>query len=213
MNEIYGLTEGGPTTTYDVVEHPDRLDSVGQPVEGSMMKVIDENGEELGVEKIGELVGRHDNMSKGYLNREDATKEMFWYDQDGLLYYRSGDTGYIDQSGFVYLLDRKKDMIISGGFNVYATDLEITLLKHPLVHETAVIAIPDERWGETPFAFVIPENGSTITEEKLLIWVNQQLNKFQRISRIVFRDDLPKSPIGKILKRKLREEAVKFSQQ
>ena len=206
MNEIYGLTEGGPTATYNVAEHPDRLDSVGQAVEGSILKVIDEKGQELGANQIGELVGRCDNMSKGYLNRKEDTEEMFWYDQEGLLYYKSGDNGYIDASGFVYLLDRKKDVIISGGFNVFATDLEIALLKHPAVHEAAVVGVSSQKWGETPVAFVIVERGDNLREQELLEWVNGKLNKYQRISQIVYRSELPKSPIGKVLKRKLREE-------
>ncbi len=207
MHEFYGLTEGGPVATYNVADHPDRLDSVGQAAEGCILKVIGENDEELEPDQIGELVGRHGSMSKGYLNQQQATEDMFWYDRDGLLYYKSGDNGYIDKSGFVYLLDRKKDVIISGGLNIFATDLELALLDHPEVCEAAVVAAPDKVWGETPFAFVILEDSSQLTESELVEWVNQRLNKFQRISRIVFRSDLPKSPIGKILKRQLREEA------
>ncbi len=206
LTEFYGLTEVGPGSIHYVDQFPDRLDSVGQPGKEAILKVIDEDGKVLGPKQIGELVGRNANMSLGYLNREDATKAMHWYDEDGLLYYRSGDKGYIDDEGFVYLLDRKKDMIISGGFNVFATDLEIVLLEHKAVHDAAVVGVESEKWGETPVAFVILENGRNINAKELLDWVNARLNKFQRISQIIFRQDLPKSPIGKVLKRKLREE-------
>jgi len=209
LTEFYGLTEGGPSATLECHEYPDRLDSVGKPSEVTILKVIDEDGNVLGRNKIGEFVGRNPTMSKGYLNNEEATRAMFWYDQDGSLFYKSGDTGYIDEDGFVYLLDRKKDMIISGGFNIYATDLELALLKHNEVHEVAVIGIDSKEWGETPVAFIVPEKGATISEEDLRFWVNDKLNKFQRISQVIFKDDLPKSPIGKVLKRKLRDDMNK----
>ncbi len=144
-------------------------------------------------------------MSNGYLNREDANQEMHWYDSDGLLYYKSGDAGYLDEDGWLFLSDRRKDMIISGGFNIYATDLELVLLEHEDVHEVAVVALPSRDWGETPLAIIVKEPNSSVDEESIRTWANAKLGKLQRISQLVYIDELPKSSIGKILKKELRE--------
>jgi acyl-CoA synthetase (AMP-forming)/AMP-acid ligase II len=143
-------------------------------------------------------------MMRGYVNREKATDEMLWYDEEGKLFFKTGDVGYFDEDGFLFLSDRKKDMIISGGFNVFATDLEIVLGKHEAVREVAVIGIPSDEWGETPLALVVPEDGAAIDAEALRSWANQRLGKGQRIAALEFRENLPKSDIGKVLKRELR---------
>jgi acyl-CoA synthetase (AMP-forming)/AMP-acid ligase II len=143
-------------------------------------------------------------MMRGYVNREKATDEMLWYDREGNLFFKTGDVGYFDEDGFLFLSDRKKDVIISGGFNVYATDLEIVLGEHHAVHEVAVIGIPSDEWGETPLALVVPEPGADVDPEELRAWANQKLGKGQRIARLELRQDLPKSDIGKVLKRELR---------
>ena len=142
----------------------------------------------------------------GYHNRPEATEEASWYDDTGKRYQKSGDIGWLDDENFLHLLDRKKDMIISGGFNVYAIDLEKVLLGHPDVTDAAVIAAHSEQWGETPFAFVVLKSGSTINAEGLRQWANAQLGKAQRISKIDFIDELPRSLIGKVLKRELRDQ-------
>jgi acyl-CoA synthetase (AMP-forming)/AMP-acid ligase II len=129
---------------------------------------------------------------------------MAWHDAEGRLYLRTGDMGRFDEDGFLTLLDRKKDMIISGGFNIYAADLEAVLMGHPAVAEAAVIGVPSEQWGETPLALVVPRAGRRVDTEELRAWANERLGKAQRISAVELRDALPRSSIGKILKRELR---------
>jgi long-chain acyl-CoA synthetase len=212
--EFYGLTEGGVGTLFigTIGYEQGKLGSVGPPIPGSTLKIIDDKGNELGHGQTGEIVGRSGSMSDGYLNRDDANAEMFWYDADGTLFYRSGDIGYLDVDGWLYLSDRKKDMIISGGFNIYATDIELVVLEHPAVHEVAVVALPSQEWGETPLAIVVLEEGVSESEQALCSWANEQLGKTQRISQLVFIDELPKSSIGKVLKRQLRETYAGLAQ-
>lgn len=200
--EIYGMTEGGVSTALDAVSFPDKLDSVGRPTKGTDIRIIDEAGRELPPGQIGEIVGRSTVMMRGYLNRADLTAEMLWRSAEGELFYRSGDMGRFDEDGFLYILDRRKDMILSGGFNVYAVDLEQALLQHPAVADVAVIGVPSVQWGETPLALVVKRG--EIEAATLLEWVNARLGKTQRISAIEFRDKLPRSTIGKVLKRELR---------
>ncbi|UCD84295.1 MAG: AMP-binding protein [Deltaproteobacteria bacterium] len=202
--EIYGLTEGGVGTVLIASQNRDKLGSVGQPAPGCEIKVIDEEGNELPPGETGEIVGRYTFMMKGYQSREDATNAMLWYDKEGRAFYRSGDIGRMDEESFVYVLDRKKDVIISGGLNIYAVDLERELLKHEAVLEAAVIGVPDDRWGETPLALVVMEKGVTETPESIREWANTRLGKSQRISKVEFRDELPKGSVGKILKKELR---------
>jgi len=205
--EFYGLTEGGVGTLFigSVAKELDKLGSVGPALPGATLKIIDDKGKELGPGESGEIVGRSGNMSNGYHNRDAANQEMYWYDSEGLLFYKSGDVGYLDEDGWLFLSDRKKDMIISGGFNIYATDLELVLLEHPSVHEVAVVALPSSEWGETPLAIVVVEPTADIGEDALRDWANQRLGKAQRISQLVFIEELPKSSIGKVLKKELRQ--------
>ena len=205
MIEYYGLTEGGATCSLNVGENPNKLHTVGKPAPGCDVRVIDEAGRELPQGSVGELVGRSPGMMTGYYNRPDKTREIYWHAPDGTLFYRSGDLGRFDEDGFVQLLDRKKDMIISGGFNIYAADLEAVLSKHPAVADVAVIAVPSREWGETPLALVVLAPGAAIAADTLRDWANARLGRTQRISAVEFRDSLPRSSIGKILKRELRE--------
>ncbi|MFN2361856.1 MAG: class I adenylate-forming enzyme family protein [Marinobacter sp.] len=205
IREVYGLTEGGISTCLDCAAHPDKWDSVGVPTDGAEVRVIDEQGNELPRGQTGEIVGRAISMMRGYVNRDDQTREMLWTSPEGLSFYRSGDMGRVDEEGFVYILDRRKDMIISGGFNIYAVDLEKALLPHPAVADVAVIGIPSEQWGETPLGLVVLKPNCTVSEEELLDWANGQLGKTQRLATIEFRPELPRSSIGKVLKRELRE--------
>ena len=202
--EFYGMTEGGVNCCLAAHLRPDKLETVGQPAEGCDVRIIDEQGNELPEGQAGEVVGHCDRMMVGYENREEATKEASWYSSNGDRFHRSGDIGWFDDERFLHLLDRKKDMIISGGFNVYAIDLEKVLLEHPQVDDVAVIAAPSEQWGETPVAYIV-SNDATIDVTALKEWANQQLGKAQRISEIRTIDELPRSPIGKILKRELRD--------
>lgn len=205
--EFYGLTEGGVGTMFigSIAYEQNKLDSVGPAIPGTIVKIVSDTGAELGPGETGEIVGRGPSMSSGYLNRAEANQEMCWYDADGELYYKTGDVGHLDGDGWLYLSDRKKDMIISGGFNIYANDLELVLLTHEAVHEAAVVALPSREWGETPLAIVVPEPGAGVDEESLREWANSRLGKAQRINQLVFIDDLPKSSIGKVLKRELRD--------
>ncbi len=203
--EIYGLTEGGGSCTLEANLHPDKLHTVGKPGLGAEIVVLDEKGNVLPQGEVGELAGRAQIMMKGYYKQDEKTRDLFWYDKEGRLYFKSGDMGRIDEDGFVVLLDRKKDMIISGGFNVYAADIEVMLLKHPDVIDVAVIGIPSEQWGEQPMALCVRREGSSVTEEQVKEWANGLLAKTQRLVAVEFRDSLPRSTIGKIMKRELRE--------
>jgi len=202
--EFYGLTEGGVSTVLMTSQFPDKLESVGQPAPGCEIKIIDDKGNEVPPGQTGEIVGRNAVMMSGYHNRDQETSEMLWFDKEGHAFMRSGDLGRMDEEGFVYLSGRKKEVIISGGFNVFAVDLENELLKHDAVLEAAVIGVPSDKWGETPLAFVVVHKDTTETPESLLAWVNVRLGKHQRISRVEFRDELPKSQVGKVLKNELR---------
>ncbi|MFT6556505.1 class I adenylate-forming enzyme family protein [Sneathiella sp.] len=208
--EIYGLTEGGIGTVLSATEFPDKLASVGKPGEGVDLRIINEEGVEVPVGDIGEIVGRSDAMMTGYYNRPDLTEAMLWTSPEGDVFFKSGDMGRFDSDGFLFLLDRKKDMIISGGFNIYAADIEAELIGHPDVADVAVIGIPSEEWGETPLALVVPKEGSAANEKEIREWVNSRLGKTQRIQGVAFRNDLPRSTIGKVLKRELRDEYKDF---
>ncbi|MBV8192277.1 MAG: AMP-binding protein, partial [Alphaproteobacteria bacterium] len=203
--EIYGLSEGGGSCTLEANLHPDKLHTVGQPGLGSEIVVLDEEGRPLPRGAVGELAGRAQIMMKGYYKQPDKTRDLLWYDEQGRLFFKSGDMGRIDEDGFVVLLDRKKDMIISGGFNVYAADIEVLLLKHPAVIDAAVIGVPSEQWGEQPLALCVRRPGTTVSDDEVRDWANAQLSKTQRLVGLEFRAELPRSTIGKIMKRELRE--------
>ena len=204
IKESYGMTEGGVSFSLDCAAHPDKWDTVGQMNAGCEMKMIDEEGNEIPITEFGEIVGRGLSMMPGYNKVPDKTEEATWVDSDGKVWIRTGDMGRVDEDGFLHLLDRKKDMIISGGFNIYASDLEQVLRRHPNVADVAVIAVPSRDWGETPLALVVPR-GADADADKIRDWANERLGKTQRVSVVEFRDDLPRSEIGKILKRELRE--------
>jgi acyl-CoA synthetase (AMP-forming)/AMP-acid ligase II len=203
--EIYGLTEGGPVTVLEARSHTGKLASVGRPSAGVEIRIVDDSGVEVPAGTAGEVLGRSANMMSGYLNRQQDTDAMVFRAGDGTIFFRTGDLGRIDEDGFLYLLDRKKDVIISGGFNVYATDLEGVLARHPAVAEVAVIGIPSERWGETPLALVVPKAGASVAGEELVAFCNERVGKAQRLSGVEIRDALPRNAIGKVVKRDLRD--------
>jgi long-chain acyl-CoA synthetase len=209
FSEFYGMTEGGVGAVLRAHEHPDKLDTVGLPNPGVEMHVIDEAGRILPQGEVGEIVGRSPSMMGGYHGRDKETAEASWYDAQGRRFQRSGDNGWFDAQGFLHLLDRKKDVIISGGFNVYAIDLENVLMQHPDVVEAAVIAAPSREWGETPVAYAVVRGNASC--EEICQWANERLGRSQRISRIIATEALPRSPIGKVLKRELRERFVQSS--
>ena len=201
--EIYGMTEGGAAFILEAHQFPDKLHTVGKPAPGHIAKVIDEDGKELPQGSVGEVVGRSPAMMTGYNNRPDATKAMHWYDGEGHLFYRHGDIGRIDEDGFLTLMDRAKDMIISGGFNIFPSDLEAILIADERVVEAAVVGMPSEEWGETPVAFVVLKPGAD--PESVRADCNAKVGKTQRLSAITVVEELPRSPIGKVLKRELRD--------
>ena len=202
--EIYGLTEGGVTTVLDASAFPDKLHTVGRPAQGVDLRILDEQGHPCPRGEVGEIIGRATTMMVGYHNRPEQTEDMIWRDAHGQVFFKTGDLGRLDEDGFLEILDRKKDIIISGGFNIYASDLEAVLLQHPNVADAAVIGIPSERWGETPLGLVVLRGGDA-TPEEILEWANARLGRNQRLAGLEPRDSLPRSPIGKILKRRLRE--------
>ena len=203
LNEFYGMTEGGGTCILEAHNFPHKLHTVGQPAENHDIRVIDEEGRELPRGSVGEVVGRSAAMMTAYNNQPGKTREAEWYDAEGRRFIRTGDVGRFDEDGFLTLMDRRKDMIISGGFNVYPSDIEAILRAHPKVADAAVVGIASKEWGETPVAFVVMRE--TMPEEELRSWVNGQVGKTQRLSGIRYVDELPRSEIGKVLKRQLRE--------
>ncbi len=203
--EYFGMTEGGGTCVLIAHVYPDKLHTVGQPAPGHDIRVIDEEGHELPRGEIGELVGRSDLVMSGYHNRKEQTDAATWISPEGLAFIRTGDVGRFDAEGFVELMDRKKDMIISGGFNVYPSDLEAVLRQHPDVADVAVVGVPSAEWGETPVAFIVSRGADA---ETLRAFANERVGKTQRISAVRLIDELPRSHIGKILKRELRDAYV-----
>ena len=203
--EVYGLTEGGCTCILDVSAFPDKAHTVGRPAAGNDIRIIDEKGAFVPAGERGEIVGRSATMMSGYHRNEEANAAFYWRDAEGVLYHRTGDIGMFDDDGFLLLVDRKKDLIISGGFNIYASDLEEKLLEHPAVAEAAVIAMPSEKWGETPLGLVVQKEGAKIDTSELLAWVNARLGKTQRLAAVEIRAELPRSNVGKILKQELRK--------
>jgi acyl-CoA synthetase (AMP-forming)/AMP-acid ligase II len=204
--EVYGMSEGAPVTSFVVNDYPDKISSVGRPPPGTQIRIIDDTGHELGLTETGEIVGRSSTMMLGYNGSPAQTQELLWHDREGTVFFRSGDIGRLDKDGFLYVVDRKKDMIISGGLNVFAVDLEEVLARHPAVLEVAVVAAPSARWGETPAAFVVPRLGAAPSATDLRQWANERLGKYQRLGHVVLRSALPRNALGKVLKRNLREE-------
>jgi len=197
--ELYGLTEGFLTVLDRT--HYAKLQSVGIPPPFYKMRIVNTEDEDVPVGEIGEIIGKGPTLMTEYYKRPELTAETM---RDGWLH--SGDLGYLDEDGFLYLVDRKKDMIISGGVNVYPKDIEEVVAQHPSVKEVAVFGIPDEKWGEASVAAVVLRDSVSITSEELMKWVNERVGaKFQRVHQVLFLDDFPRSISGKILKRELRE--------
>lgn len=205
LTEFYGMTEGGGTCILDAHLHPDKLHTVGKPSAGHDIRLIDEDGNEVPPGEAGEVVGHSAGMMTGYHNQPEKTREAEWFDPAGKRFIRTGDVGRFDADGFLTLFDRRKDMIISGGFNIYPSDLEAQLRAHPAVEDVAVVGVPSEQWGETPVAFVVSRAGQPATAEEVMAWYNQRAGKTQRLADLRFVAELPRSAIGKVLKRELRD--------
>jgi long-chain acyl-CoA synthetase len=204
--EYFGMTEGGGTFILAAHEFPDKLHTVGRPAPGHDIRLIDEAGQEVPVGEIGEIVGHSPAMMNGYHNQPGKTADAEWRDATGKRFIRTGDVGRFDPEGFLTLMDRKKDMIISGGFNIYPSDLEQVLAGHEAVAEAAVVGVPSDRWGETPVALVVLKPGAVIEAEALREWANERLGKTQRLAALTTLPALPRSAIGKVLKRELRDQ-------
>ncbi len=166
------------------------------------MRVVDESGRELGIGQPGELVARGANVMRGYWNSPDETARAF---RDG--FFRTGDVGYRDAEGYFYVLDRLKDMIVTGGENVYSGEVEAVLYEHPAIREAAVFAIPDAQWGELVMACVVVNPGMTLTADEVVAHCRRKLATYKIPRRVEFSlNELPKNGSGKILKRALREQ-------
>ncbi len=204
LHELYGFSEGFATML-----KPDKMlekfDSVGTPVLGFDLAILDEDGNELPRGEVGEIAGYGAGLMAAYNNRPELVAEAIWQDSRGRTFFRSGDVGRLDADGFLYIVDRKKDMIISGGFNIFPADLEEVVGGHPDVQDVTVIGVPHDTWGETPLALVIPVSADA-DADAIRTWANERLAKPQRLSEVRFRGDFSRNALGKVLKRELREE-------
>jgi long-chain acyl-CoA synthetase len=198
--ELYGLTEGF-VTILDKNDYAAKANSVGAPPPFFEMRIVNEAGKDAGVGEVGEIVGRGPALMPGYYKRPDLTEQTII---DGWLH--TGDLGYADEDGFLFLVDRMKDLIISGGCNVFPRDIEEIIVQHPAVREAAVFGIPSEKWGETPMATVILREAGAVSEDELRDWINERVDsKLQRVHAVVIMEDFPRSTAGKTLKRVMRD--------
>lgn len=196
-----GPTECSPVTAVNPLRGVRKVGSIGLPIPGVEMKIFDDNDNEVSVGELGEIVVRGENVMLGYYNLPEATAEAM---RSG--WYHTGDIGKVDEDGYFYIVDRKKDMIIVGGLNVYPREVEEVLHTHPAVAEAAVVGEYDELRGEVPIAYVVLKPGAEATERDLLRYCRERLANFKVPKRVEFRETLPKSATGKILKRLLRKE-------
>ncbi len=203
--ELYGLTEG-LITILQPEDFAKKIRSVGKPVLGADIRILGKDDRELPAGETGEIVGRGRLVMAGYHGQPHANADATWIDAAGRQWLRTGDLGRLDEHGFLYIVDRKKDMILSGGQNIYPADIEMVMREHPAVADVAVVGVPSERWGETPLAVVVCHSGHALAAIELVAWTNARVGKQQRISAVVWRDSLPRNPNGKVLKRELRRE-------
>jgi long-chain acyl-CoA synthetase len=200
--EGYGLTETSPAATLCRADEPRRPGSCGRPVPNVEIKVVDDDGREVPAGEPGEVCIKGPNVMKGYYNMPDETARVI---RDG--WFFSGDVGHLDEDGYLSITERKKDLIIRGGFNIFPRDIEEVLYGHPSVSEAAVVGIPDAKLGEQVLAYVVLRPGAAATEDELLGLCRERLAKYKTPARVRFIDVLPKNAIGKILKKDLRELA------
>jgi long-chain acyl-CoA synthetase len=203
VREIYGMTESTGLGSANRPSEPYRPGSAGRPYPNVELRIVNEEDQPLPVGERGEVVLRGPSVMLGYWQRPDATAEAL---RGGWLH--TGDVGYLDEEGFLYLVDRKKDMILRGGENIYPAELEAVLYEHPAVSEAAVVGVPDAVYGEMVVAYVVLRAGAAAAEEELRGFVGQRISRFKVPSRIMFLEALPKSGVGKILRRDLRARAA-----
>ena len=199
--EGYGLTETSPTVSFNHLHKERKVGSVGTPVWGVEARIFDDHQKEVPTGEVGEIVVRGHNVMKGYYNKPEETKEAF----KGTSWFHTGDLGKMDEDGYIYIVDRVKDMVIRGGYNVYPREIEEVLMAHPAISLVAVVGEPHERHGEEIKAYVVLKNGETATPEEIVNWSKEQMAsyKYPRIVKIT--EALPMSATGKILKKNLRE--------
>jgi acyl-CoA synthetase (AMP-forming)/AMP-acid ligase II len=201
--ELYGLTEGF-VTILDKNDSIRKLGSVGCPSPFFDVRILRPDGEECAPGEVGEICGRGPTLMLGYHKQPELTAKAL---AGGLLH--TGDAGYLDEDGFLFLVDRMKDMIISGGVNVYPRDIEEVVLRHPAVSEVAVFGVPDEKWGEVPIAAVVLRRGATADAHELVEWTNARVDaRFQRVHDVAIYEQFPRNVAGKALKREMREAYV-----
>jgi acyl-CoA synthetase (AMP-forming)/AMP-acid ligase II len=201
--ELYGSTEG-VITTLAPEEAPGRMASVGKPLPGEDLAILGDDDRILPWGEPGEIIALSRIAMTGYWGRPEATAEAFWIDGQGRQWLRSGDIGRIDTEGYLYITDRKKDLIISGGQNIYPADIEAVLMQHQAVADCAVFGVPSVKWGETPLALVVLRGGAGDDAASLKQWVNERLGRQQRVHEVELRPSLPRNANGKLLKRELR---------
>ena len=201
--EGYGMSEGSPVVTFNMPGRVRKPGSVGLPVWGVEVMVADQRDQPVAVGERGELLFRGHNVMRGYRNRPEATAEAL---RGGWMH--SGDIATMDEDGYFYIVDREKDMILRGGFNVYPREVEELMMQHPAVSLVAVIGVPDERYGEEIVAYVVPEAGSAADEAELVAWTKERIAAYKYPRRVEFRERLPMNATGKILKRALRDEVA-----
>ena len=201
--EGYGLSETSPVSSSNHPGMERKPGSIGTPIEGVEMKVVDENDEELPQGEVGEIVIRGHNIMKGYWERPDATEEAM---RGG--WFHSGDMARVDEEGYFFIVDRKKDMIIRGGYNVYPREVEEILYEHPKIREAAVLGVPHNEWGEEIGAAVVLHEGEQLSSEECSAYVRERIAAYKYPRVVWFLDDLPKGPTGKILKREIEAPAA-----
>ncbi len=208
--EAYGLSETTPAVTINPVESTGKIGTIGVPIPNTDVKIVDaETGEkEMPLGEVGELCVRGPQVMKGYWNMPTETANVLRPDKNGDVWLYTGDLAIMDEDGFVKIVDRKKDMIISGGFNIYPNEVEYILYQHPAVLEVAVVGVPHETRGEVAKAFVVLKEGESLTEEELRQWCKQEMRAYMVPKYVEFRDELPKTMVGKILRRQLLEEEL-----
>jgi len=206
LYECYGITEGFSTlASPEDKALPGKDKTVGMALFGGEIVILDDDGNELPPGEIGDITGYGPALMTGYYQNREATERCIWRDARGRTFLRSGDLGFMDEDGYLYIAGRVKDMIKSGGINVYASDIEEVFMRHPAVAEVAAIGIPHPRWLETPLLLAILREGQSVGEDELREWGNAQLGKYQRVSRVEFRTEFPRATHDKILKRALRD--------
>lgn len=201
ITQAYGLTETSPAVTINPLCQREFTGSIGLPVPSTEIAIRDGGEEDLGIGEIGEICVRGPQVTPGYWNRPDETEKAF--DSDGFL--RTGDIGLVDEQGYLFIKDRKKDMIVVSGFNVYPNEVEAVIAEHPDIVEAAVVGVPDEHSGESVKLYAITRNPA-LTEEEVIRFCRSKLTRYKCPRQVVFRQDLPRSNVGKILRRALRDE-------